>query len=213
MKEKTWKHISILLLIVSICFFTYSVFSPVSDSIKTIKEDKRIPEYKSEPVFPRKKKVYNEYVGSYAITYHFSLANGWREDDISGGFNKEIFYNPYINFDLNGFRKHTIGGDYQHFMYKRGKKYSGKIKEELSLMSGGEKTIFRASCIKGQLQGKGTLTNAKTGQLIAQCTFEDGELVGECISWDLKSNIETRIIYVKDSRVHPNVLNLEMMKK
>jgi len=38
MKEKTWKHISILLLIVSICFFTYSVFSPVSDSIKTIKQ-------------------------------------------------------------------------------------------------------------------------------------------------------------------------------
>ena len=50
----------------------------------------------SETIYPIDDGLtYNQYVGETIAG--FSLADGWREDTINGGFNKEIYDNPYVS--------------------------------------------------------------------------------------------------------------------
>lgn len=139
----------------------------------------------SVPDFPRKNRIYDEYVGSYSITYGFRFANGWRTDAISGGFNKDIPWNPYVSFTSNNkLVKRNHRNNAQYYFIKRGRKYSGKIRNELINQYTKETIIFTAKCKNGLLQGRGTLTIAETGRLISGCLFVDGEIVGECTHWE-----------------------------
>lgn len=129
--------------------------------------------------FPKKKRTYNEFVGNYAIEYGFKLAEGWRRDSCNGGYGKEMGDNPYIDFIKCQFIKTDYGSNFVYFYYKRGKRYSGKIKEKFNLLGGSRQEItFRARCRNGKLQGKGTLTISETKEIVAECFFENGELVG-----------------------------------
>jgi hypothetical protein len=165
----------------------------VSGQIKLI--DPLITE--SVTVFPKKKRTYNEFNGNYAIKYGFRLAEGWRRDSCNGGYGKEMGDNPYIDFIECQFIKTDYGSNFVYFYYKSGKSYSGRIKEKFNLLGSQQEIIFRGRCRNGKLQGKGTLTISETKEIVAECFFENGELVGISKSWDYKLNTETRTIYVK----------------
>lgn len=156
--------------------------------------------------------------------FYIYLADGWRTDTINGGFHKEIYNNPYIN-SLE-FKKDSYDGHIAFYRYKEGKKYSGKISETLTVsyddhivrgvlygkpyyLSQNIEVIFEANCINGMLQGKGILL--VDNNVVAQCFFENGEIVGECLSWDITSKEETRRVYIKGHE-EPIKSNLQDVK-
>lgn len=153
--------------------------------------------------------TYDEYVGE--TYYGIRLANGWRMDTINGGFNKEVYWNPYLSFDLDRFEKPGKAHpnvDYHYYRYKNGVKYTGEISD--NLISGkGEKLIFKANIIKGMAQGKGTLSSLTTSQVLANFNFVDGELVGECIFLDPKTQGEYQITYVKGKSEWTKMIELD----
>jgi hypothetical protein len=53
------------------------------------------PDY-SETIYPEEDGfIYDQYVGGTIAG--FSLADGWRRDTINGGYNKEMYDNPYMS--------------------------------------------------------------------------------------------------------------------
>jgi len=72
---------------------------------------------------------------------------------------------------------------------------------------------FTATCKNGKLQGKGMLTIAKTKEQVAQCNFKNGELVGEYIHWDLNSNMEKKVTYIKGNPYETNVTQVQLAPK
>ncbi len=155
----------------------------------------------------------DEYVGN--AYYGQRLANGWRADTTNGGFNKEVYFNPYLSFDLDNLRKHDKvhpHKDFQFYRYKNGVKYTGKIEDTL-ISDNREKLIFKANIVKGMAQGKGTLTLLKTNQVMANFNFVDGELVGECVFVDPKTQGEYRFTYVKGNDNWVKMIELDKDKK
>lgn len=160
--------------------------------------------------------TYNQYVGETIAGY--TRADGWRQDSINGGFNKEIYDNPYISSqgDYVGFNKDDFAGNLVFYRYKKGKKYSGKILDTLDLMytppvvmgmlygnpyfeSKNIKIIFGADCINGLIQGVGTILVLNTKELISNCYFENGEIIGETIIRGIYSNNIFKSYYEKGS--------------
>jgi hypothetical protein len=186
------KYIKLLILLFVSNFVCGQI--KVTDSLLT----------ESVTVFPKKNRTYNEFNGNYAIKYGFKLAEGWRRDSCNGGYGKEMGDNPYIDFIECQFIKTDYGSNFVYFYYKRGKRYSGRIKEKFNLLGSRQEQeiTFRARCRNGKLQGKGTITISETKEIVAECFFENGELVGISKSWDYKLNIETRTTYVK-GKTHP----------
>lgn len=163
------------------------------------------PDY-SKTIYPTDDSLtYNQYVGETIAGY--TLANGWRRDTINGGFNKEIYDNPYISsirFEKK-YRDEIIS-----FMYKDGKLFTGVITDTLTLSFTPNKiagyfngkpyyeskdliVIFRANCVSGLLQGKGVLCGLVpqygiyNNLPLSECNFENGEIIGICKHWDLNS--------------------------
>ncbi|MCC7303744.1 MAG: hypothetical protein IT233_13975 [Bacteroidia bacterium] len=142
--------------------------------------------------------TYNQYVGETIAGY--TMASGWRKDTINGGFNKEVYVNPFTSgLENKRFEKQSQDGNCDFFYYTVGKKFTGVICDTLTSYYTREKIVFNATCINGMLQGQGTLTTVKQNKLIAKCFFENGEIIGECVSWDLATLEETRVTYVKGS--------------
>lgn len=149
----------------------------------------------SKTIYPKNDRLtYNQFVGETIAGYN--LANGWRKDSVNGGFNKEIYNNPYIKSegDYIGFDKN----DYlKVYLYKNGKKFTGKILDTLNLSYSHPyrvgtyyyletnyerkdiKVIFQTNCVNGLVYGVGTLFILNSKKIISQCIFKKGELVGE----------------------------------
>ncbi len=173
------------------------------DSFKIYKPHS--PDY-SKTIYPKGNGItYNLYIGETIAGY--TIANGWRQDSINGGFNKEIYNNPYVasNGEYVGFEKQVYDRDFVFYRYKDGKKYSGKIIDTLNLRytppvavgmlygnpyyeSKNIKVIFTANFVNGLIQGVGKLTTLNLEELISNCYFENGEIVGEIISRGIYSN-------------------------
>ncbi len=173
------------------------------DSIKMY--NPKGPDY-SKTRFPTKDGLtYNQFVGETIAGY--TLANGWRKDTLNGGFNKEIYDNPYVSATQ---LEKKQGDDMISFRYKDGKLYSGAIADTLTVSftpskiagyfsgkpyyeSKDLKVIFRAQCVNGLLQGKGVLSGIVpqygiyNNLPLSACNFENGEMVGICKCWDLNS--------------------------
>lgn len=138
----------------------------------------------------------------------FNSKTDWRTDTINGSNNKQLSKNPYISY--LGFYK-RVGSKMSFFRYDKGERYTGKIMDTLISEYPQVKysnkphapifveVVFEVQCIDGMPQGKGTLTTVQNNQLLAQCFFENGEIIGECVSWDLYSRNEKRITYIKGS--------------
>ncbi len=153
-----------------------------SDGIITISPDdlfrssqRREPDY-SKTIYPENDGLtYDQYVGETIAGY--SPADGWRIDTLSG-FHKQVYWNPYVALNDNDrFEKQSFEGDSDFFYYKDGKKYSGKITDTMTSQYTREEIVFEATCVNGMLQGRGTLRNLKTKQVIARCRFKDGVLI------------------------------------
>lgn len=149
--------------------------------------------------------IYNQYVGETIAG--FSLANGWREDTINGGFNRNND-NPYIS-SLR-FEKQK-GEKMVAYRYENGKLFTGRVTETLTVsftpykiegyLPNGQsyyeskdiEVEFSADCVNGLLQGRSVLLG-KIPQYglydklpLSECYFEGGEIVGVCKHWDLNS--------------------------
>jgi hypothetical protein len=149
--------------------------------------------------------TYNQFVGEHIAG--FSIAHGWRRDTINGGFNKEIYTNPYISSVR--FTKQD-GSDHKAYRFENGKLFSGFITDTLKLnftpnkvqgyLSGNPyyeskniTLLLRVEVVRGLLQGKAVLCGIVpqyglyNNIPLSQCFFEDGEIVGVCKNWDLNS--------------------------
>jgi len=177
-----------------------------------------MPDY-SQTRFPKGDGLtYNQYIGETISGY--VIANGWRRDTINGGFNKEIYNNPYISsrLDYLGFDKNNQCAQlFKCFLYKNGIKFTGKILDTLTLSYSRPfrvgtyysietsyerkdiKAIFQADCINGLIQGFGTLSDLNSKEVISHCNFEEGEIVGEVTIIGLLSKNIHRVTYDKGS--------------
>ena len=138
--------------------------------------------------------TYNQFIGETIAG--FKLANGWRTDSINGGFNKEIYSNPYIKCesDYIGFDKNKFLKVYR---FKNGKRFTGKIVDTLNLCYSYPnrvgiyyyrettyerrdiQVILQTNCVNGLVDGVGTLCVLTSIKEISQCFFKKGELEGE----------------------------------
>ncbi|WP_107038689.1 hypothetical protein [Brumimicrobium mesophilum] len=160
--------------------------------------------------------TYNQYVGETIAGYH--LADGWRKDTINGGFNKEIYDNPFI--ESTRFDK-QMSSNLKAFKYVNGKPYTGRVEDTILISFTPDKirgylngkpyyeskeltVILRGDCVNGMMQGRGILAGQLVGfgmynnLKLAECIFEDGEIVGIVQNWDLNS-IEFEI---NDRKIH-----------
>jgi len=149
--------------------------------------------------------TYNQYLGETIAGY--TIANGWRSDTINGGFNKEMYSNPY--FSSTRFEK-QYKDEMVAFRYKDGKLFTGAIQDTLRVSFTPNKiagyfygkpyyeskeliVIFRANCVNGMIQGRGVICGLVPQYGIynniplSECNFENGEIVGVCKHWDLNS--------------------------
>lgn len=149
--------------------------------------------------------TYNPYVGETIAGY--TVADGWRRDSVNGGFNKELYDNPYV--DEVRFEK-QYGDQLSSYRYKEGKRYTGAIADTLTVSFTPNKiagylygkpyyeskdltVLFRANCVDGLVQGRGVLCGIVpqygiyNNLLLSECTFEDGEIVGVCTHYNLNS--------------------------
>lgn len=163
------------------------------------------PDYAST-VYPKDDGLtYNQYVGETIAGY--VIADGWRRDSINGGFNKEIYGNPYIQ-EVRFLKQ---GGEEKVAVrYQKGKLFDGFVQDTLTVSFTPNKiagylyeqpyyesknltVIFRANCVNGLLQGKGVLCGLVpqygiyNNLPLSECNFENGEIVGVCKHWDLNS--------------------------
>jgi hypothetical protein len=154
--------------------------------------------------YPIDSLTYDQYVGEFIAGSN--LANGWRIDTINGGYNKQLYWNPYtesLRFQKEG------GREMAPFRYKDGELYTGKIEDTIIVNFTPNKikgylygkpyyeseeitAIFRGECVNGQMQGRGVLAGIVRnsgiyGILFAECEFKDGEIIGETTYWDLNS--------------------------
>lgn len=168
------------------------------------------PDY-SKTIYLKDGLTYNQYVGETIAG--FTLANGWRRDSVNGGFNKEIYDNPYVS----EVRFEKIYNDQLiSYRYKDGKLFTGAIEDTLTVSFTPNKIagylygnpyyvskeltlIFRAKCVDGLLQGKGFLCGLVpqygiyNNLPLSECNFENGEIIGVCKHWDLNSvDVEIR---------------------
>ncbi|WP_306352751.1 hypothetical protein [Flavobacterium sp. '19STA2R22 D10 B1'] len=163
------------------------------------------PDY-SKTIYPKDDgRTYNQYVGETIAGY--TLVDGWRKDTINGGFNKEIYKNPYVSSqgEYVGFNKESYDTNFVFYRYRDGKKYSGKILDTLDINytppvargmlygkpyyeSKGIKIIFQADYVNGLIQGVGTISVLSSKELISHCHFENGEIVGETVIRGIYSN-------------------------
>jgi hypothetical protein len=128
------------------------------------------------------------------------LAEGWRRDTVNGGYNKTVYDNPYlVTLDRDQLVKQGQDNDYDYFLYKNGKKYSGEIADTITSHFDNKVMIFRATCVDGMVQGKATLSFMDNDQIIAFAFFENGEMVGECMNLDVKTNTSIMVKYPKGS--------------
>lgn len=195
---------------------------PNDSIIFTEKHTAILPDY-SKTIYPENDGlIYNQYVGESIAGFY--PANGWRIDTINGGFNKEIYSNPYIS--TKGFEKQD-GREMVVYRYENGKLYNGRVSEILTIRFTSEKiagylpngqsyyetkdiTIeFNADCVDGLLQGRSVLLgNVPQYGLynklpLSECYFEDGEIVGVCKYWDLNSvdfSIQNGNIYSNEEK-------------
>lgn len=164
--------------------------------------------------------TYNQYVGENIAGFH--LANGWRKDTINGGFNKEIYDNPYIesaDFDKQ------MSNYLKAYKYADGKLYTGRIEDTILVNFTPNKirgylngrpyyeskeltVILRGDCVNGMMQGRGVLAGQLLGfgmynnLKLAECIFEDGEIVGIVQNWDLNTiefEIRNRKIHSRET--------------
>ncbi|MDP2386680.1 MAG: hypothetical protein Q8M29_09940 [Bacteroidota bacterium] len=154
----------------------------------------------------------------YGLTYDtwvsnddfgISIANGWRRDTLNG--DKGVHRNPFTSSDNDRYEKNQFkdsNTDCRYYRYKKGRKYTGKVSDTLFSIYQGE-IIFNTNCINGMIQGKGTLILLSTKQIIASCSFEDGELIGECISVNRKTMGEYRFTYVKGNFQWTKMIELD----
>ena len=163
------------------------------------------PDY-SKTMYPKNDGLtYNQYVGETIAGY--VIADGWRRDSINGGFNKEIYENPYSQ-ELRFVKQ--VGKEKIAVRYQNGKLFNGFVQDTLTVRFTPSKiagyfngnpyyeskdltVIFRANCVNGLLQGKGVLCGLVPQYGIynniplSECNFENGEIVGVCKHWDLNS--------------------------
>ena len=180
-----------------------------------------IPSVNSRTNYPKDDGLtYNQYVGENIAGFH--LANGWRKDTINGGFNKEIYDNPYI--ESTDFDK-QMSNYLKAYKYLDGKLYTGRIEDTISVSFTPNKirgylngqpyyeskeltVILRGDCVNGMMQGRGILAGQLVGfgmynnLKLAECIFEDGEIVGIAQNWDLNSiefEINNRKIHSRET--------------
>lgn len=164
--------------------------------------------------------TYNQYVGETIAGFH--LANGWRKDTINGGFNKEIYDNPFIeSTDLDK----QMSSDIKAYKYVNGKLFTGRIEDTILVSFTPNKireylngrayyeskeltVILRGDCVNGMMQGKGVLAAQIVGfgmynnLKLAECNFVDGEIAGIVQNWDLNSiefEIKSRKIHSREA--------------
>ena len=185
------------------------------------------PDY-SKTIYPNDGLTYNSFVGETIAGY--TLANGWRKDTINGGFNKEIYGNPYVNYEVR-LEKQSIDEKLYCYRYKDGKLFTGvvddyfvvsftpnKIEGELNgkpyKLSKSLQVHFQCKCVKGLLQGVGFISGLAYGfvdqVLLSDCTFENGEIVGECKHHDLNS-VEFMIYNEKIQFIQPKFNHTDLM--
>ncbi len=164
------------------------------------------PDY-SKTIYPTDDSLtYNQYVGETIAGY--TVADGWRRDTINGGFNKEIYSNPYIQ-DIR-FVKQSFERSMISYRYKNGKLFTGSIEDTITVSftpnrivgylygnpyyeSKDITVIFRANCFNGLLQGKAVLCGIVpqygiyNNLPLSECNFENGEIIGVCKQWDINS--------------------------
>ncbi|WP_143090414.1 hypothetical protein [Flavobacterium akiainvivens] len=166
-----------------------------------------------QTVFPKDDGLtYNQFLGE-TIAGH-NLADGWRTDTLNGGFNKGIYDNPYIESNGEYICLKKENKSFVLYKYNNGKKFNGKIVDTLMLdytppvirgilygnpyyESSTIKVIFQADCTEGLLQGKAIITYLNGKEIIAECYFEDGEIVGKSVSKGLYSNNIYTVSYEK----------------
>jgi len=149
--------------------------------------------------------IYNQYVGETIAGFY--LADGWRRDTMNGGYNKEIYNNPYISSTrfYKQKRENSIA-----YRYKKGKLFTGFIEDTLTISFTPNKIkgylngrpyyesknitlIFRGNFENGVLQDKGVLCGLVpqygiyNNIVLSECYFENGEIIGVCKHWDLNS--------------------------
>jgi len=177
------------------------------------------PDY-SKTLYPKNDGLtYDQYIGETIAG--FSIAEGWRQDSINGGFNKKIYDNPYVasQGDYIGFEKNKSSGIFKFYYYKKGRKFTGKILDTLNLSYShpyrvgtyypietsyekkDAKIIFKADCINGLIQGVATLSNLNSKEVISRCNFEKGEIIGEVITTGLLSKYIYKANYDKGSSI------------
>lgn len=180
--------------------------------------------------YPLDSLTYDQYVGEFIAGS--SLANGWRTDSINGGYNKELYWNPYT--ESLRFQKES-GREMAPFRYKDGELYTGKIEDTIIVSFTPNKikgylygqpyyeseeitAIFRGDCVDGKMQGRGVLAGIVRnsgiyGILFAECQFEDGEMVGETTYYDLNSvnyHLKDGVIFI-DEEVYDYMSLKEML--
>lgn len=203
--------------IVCLLLFTITVTSAWAQSdsvskvnIEPINIEPVIGEITYGSLYPMDSLTYDQYLGEYISGS--SLAEGWRRDTLNGGLNKTIYSNsPY----LSGihFYKEDLGRHSESFVayrYDAGMLFTGRIIDTFTVSFKPNKiagyfngkpyyetveltAIFRADCVNGVIEGRAVLCG-RTPQfgiydnlLLAECYFEKGEMIGECLNYDLNS--------------------------
>lgn len=145
--------------------------------------------------YPNDGFTYNQYVGE-TIAGH-NLADSWRRDTINGGFNKEVYDNPYNVF--SNVDKFTLDNKFVFYRYKEGRRYTGAITDTCTSCSNVRAVIiFKAKSRNGLVQGKGTFYNSD-GTILSEGTFKDGEIVGEWTVYSPQKAIIRKCYYRKGS--------------
>lgn len=204
--------------IVTILLVTYQVV--VYGQIDSLKINKPFgPDY-SKTIYPKNDGLtYDQYIGETIAG--FSIAEGWRQDSINGGFNKKIYNNPYVSSqgDYIGFEKNRSLELFKFYYYKEGRKFTGKILDTLNLSYSHPrgvgtyyyfetsyekkdvKMIFKADCINGLIQRVGTLSDLNSKKVLSHCNFDNGEIIGEVMTIGLMSKFIYKTKYDKESSI------------
>jgi hypothetical protein len=182
----------------------------------------------SKTIYPNDGLTYNQYVGETIAGY--TLANGWRKDTINGGFNKEIYNNPYVNYEVR-LDKQFIDEKLNCYRYKDGKLFTGLVDDYFVVnftpnkiegylngkpykLSKSLQVHFQCKCVNGLLQGVGFISGLAYGfvdqVLLSDCTFENGEIVGVCKHNDLNS-VEFMIYKDRIQFIQPKFNHTDLM--
>ena len=143
--------------------------------------------------YPNDGRIYNQFVGE--TIQGTVLADGWRSDSINYGYNKEVYQNPY-NL-RNDFNKRELGrDDFVYFYFREGIPIEGHHILEQQHWAGG-KYLFEANFKDGKADGRAYFRSALDSSITAECSLENGEIVGEWISYVTYPNITLRKVYMK----------------